>query len=69
VAKQRKDDYDSRGHRFERIHCSSGSIALCDNCGLVPLHNDLSQLAVKLGCFYKEHPTFQQAMKRFRLFT
>lgn len=63
----KKSDYELRGHRFERLHCSAGSVAFCDNCGLVPLHNELSQLAVRLGCFYKDNPSFHSAMKRFRM--
>lgn len=38
--------------------------AICDHCGLVRLKNKVTDLAVKLGCGWKEHPTYIAYAKR-----
>ena len=36
----------------------------CTRCGLVHLHNELTQWCVKHGCDYDEHPQYKSTIRR-----
>lgn len=37
---------------------------VCNRCGLVYLNNELSRVAIKHGCDYKEHSAYKEIEKR-----
>lgn len=38
----------------------------CINCGLVYLHNDITEAAIKYGCEHEKHPGFIAVEKKIR---
>lgn len=43
---------------------TSGGKRWCFSCGHVALNNDISRWATKIGCDYRDHPSYKQRMKK-----
>ncbi len=54
--------YTLEGHQINDWRV--GGKLVCRSCGLVALNNELSRCAVKLGCNYADHPTWQATVRQ-----
>lgn len=53
--------YRQRGHAFTVFSRRSAWPHVCKTCGLVLLRNPLTERAVRLGCYYADHPSWRRA--------
>lgn len=43
---------------------TTGGKQWCFSCGHVALNNNVSRWATKVGCYFREHPSFKRKLKK-----
>lgn len=53
-------EYEGHSFRTDRLVAKIAGRAVCTGCGLMRLHNLLTDWCVSKGCNYQEHPEYRR---------
>lgn len=59
----KNETYKIEAHSF--VSLKQVGRQYCRKCGLIAVNNELSQWAVRMGCNYSDHPSYQATIHRF----